>query len=338
MFRSAVRLLSGGRAVSEAAASATTTAPSVPITTAAKIPRPADMSRTRRRNIIKKEQRMKRQIIRDVNNVKKMELKNRQYDVDPVLGAKQNDFMHRIRAELQEGTNMAQGYEQLELEKLMYGAEKAALSKSGGNNILHKSITELEAKKRSAILTILNINNTNENDKKDLAVAIARKEFQRHEGDTASPEVQAAVLTVKIHFLMEHVKKNPKDHPHTQRVREYVQRRQRILKYLKKDQPENYFYTIKKLGLTDDVVVREFSMSRQYLQDYKVWGEKQLVKLSDKQKDKVRKMDELQKKVAGYAVLAESRARELKAVAEQKAEQRAQKKAAQKVAASQNKA
>lgn len=82
MFRSAVRYLSSSSSASAAAASATGAgagagagsgaAPvTVPITTAAKQLRPLDMSRSKRKNIIKKEQRMKRQIIRDVNNAKK---------------------------------------------------------------------------------------------------------------------------------------------------------------------------------------------------------------------------------------------------------------------------
>ena len=33
-----------------------------------------------------------------------------------------------------------------------------------------------------------------------------------HEGDTGSPEVQVAILTARIAYLTEHLKKNKKDH------------------------------------------------------------------------------------------------------------------------------
>lgn len=38
------------------------------------------------------------------------------------------------------------------------------------------------------------------------------KEFQLHETDTGSPEVQIAILTNKITYLTEHLKQHPKDH------------------------------------------------------------------------------------------------------------------------------
>ena len=37
-------------------------------------------------------------------------------------------------------------------------------------------------------------------------------EFQLHEGDTGSPEVQIALLTERINHLNEHLKLNKKDH------------------------------------------------------------------------------------------------------------------------------
>ena len=38
------------------------------------------------------------------------------------------------------------------------------------------------------------------------------KTYARHEGDTGSPEVQAALLTERILHLTEHSKAHPKDH------------------------------------------------------------------------------------------------------------------------------
>ncbi|KAL7666308.1 37S ribosomal protein S28, mitochondrial [[Candida] zeylanoides] len=342
LFASSSRLSSAAPSIAQAAVQASvpgqsprpsvahegaTPHPKVSIKIAAKQVRPLNMSRSKRRNIIRKEQRMKRQIIRDVNNAKKLDLRNVKFSVDPVLGDPDNAFMHRVRAELQEPTNLAGGVEQREMEKLMYGAERATLTKNSianNNSILFSSITEMEAKKRSAVLTILNMKNSNEQEKKKKAVQLAQQEFARTEGDTGSPEVQAAILTVKIHFLVDHIKRNFKDKVNIHRVRQMVQKRQSLLKYLKRDDPESYIYNIKKLGLTDDVVVREFSMDKQYMQDYGWWEDKVLVKLSDKQKDKLKKMDDLRKKVASYQELAVIRAKELADAEREKAAIRAQ--------------
>ncbi|KAF8001538.1 hypothetical protein HF325_004039 [Metschnikowia pulcherrima] len=252
----------------------------------------------------KKELRLKKMITRDVNNLKQHNLKQTTFSVDPVLGDPQTQFLQRMRDEIAEPSNLAYGYKREEFEKLLYGAQKAALDSCVGGKIVTDQICETEEKKRRALLTILNMRNTSAADKKKLAIDFARKEFQRFDGDTGSPEVQAAVMTVKIHFGFEHIRASHKDKAHIQAVRELVQHRQRVLKYLKKDNPELYFHTIAKLGLADDVVTSEFAMGRQYFQDYKVWGDKQLVKLSEKQQKKQQKYIDLQKKVNDYNKLA----------------------------------
>lgn len=265
---------------------------------------PPEATRSKMRSLRRKEDRLKRQIIRDVNNLKKHNLESVSFEVDPVLGDPENGFMKRVRTAMQNPDNLGQGYKREEVEKLLYGAEKAIMNKTKGNSVFSDTVAAAEEKKKRALLTILNIKNTNAKDKRKIATKVAREEFQREEGDSGSPEVQAAVLTVKIHLGMDHVKQFFKDKVHIQRVREMVQQRQKMLKYLKRDRPQDYFYTIMKLGLTDDVVTREFNMGRQYFQDYKVWGDKQLIKLSDKQQKKQQKYIDLQKKVMNYNQIA----------------------------------
>lgn len=265
---------------------------------------PEDATKSKVKSLKRKEKRLKRQIVRDINNLKQHKLKNVEFKVDPVLGAEGNGFISRVKQELSDDTNLALGYNREEVEKLFYGAEKATLSKSKASNVLFGSAAEAEARKKSAVLTILNLRNSSSKDKKKLAIERAKTEFARKEGDTGSPEVQAAILTVKIHLGMDHMKRSFKDKEHIQHVRELVQQRQSILKYLKKQRPQDYYYCIEKLGLTDDVITREFNMDRQYLQDYKVWGDKQLVKLSDKEQRKEQAYSDLEKKVMTYNNLA----------------------------------
>lgn len=302
MFRQSYRFFTAGSVIRQAIPSPASSAiPSkiTPILAAKQfIPNPA--TKSKKKSLKKKEKRLKRQIIRDVNNLKKHNIDNVKFSVDPVLGNSNCGFTQRLRKELQEPTNLAYGYEREEFEKLLYGAQKASLDTNIAGDSVSESIRATEEKKKAALLTILNMKNTHAQDKRKLAIKYAREEFQREEGDTGSPEVQAAVLTAKIHIGWDHVKLSFKDKIHTAHIRQLVQQRQKILKYLKRDNPEKYFYTLAKLGLADDVITREFSMSKQYFQDYKVYGDKQLVRISDKQKEKEAKILELQRRVVDY--------------------------------------
>ena len=75
------------------------------------------------------------------------------------------------------------------------------------------------------------------------------KAFERHEGDTGSPEVQVALLSQRITALTEHFKAHAKDH-HSRRGR--LQRggeRRGLLDYLKKRDVSRYKALIERLGL-----------------------------------------------------------------------------------------
>ena len=75
------------------------------------------------------------------------------------------------------------------------------------------------------------------------------KEFQLHETDTGSPEVQIAVLTARIQELTEHLKANPKDHHSRRGMLKLVGQRRGLLEYLKKKDIERYRVLIERLGL-----------------------------------------------------------------------------------------
>ncbi|MHC4709921.1 MAG: 30S ribosomal protein S15 [Planctomycetota bacterium] len=80
-----------------------------------------------------------------------------------------------------------------------------------------------------------------------MAIATARrqelvKDFQRHDGDNGSPEVQVAILTTRIRELTEHLRTHKHD---------YASRRGLLLmvKYLSRTRREDYQALIKRLGL-----------------------------------------------------------------------------------------
>jgi len=75
------------------------------------------------------------------------------------------------------------------------------------------------------------------------------KEYQVHPTDTGSPEVQVALLTVRINQLIDHLKTHKHDEASRRGLLKLVGQRRRHLAYLSsKDQPR-YRLLIERLGL-----------------------------------------------------------------------------------------
>ena len=79
--------------------------------------------------------------------------------------------------------------------------------------------------------------------------AAIRNEFQRHDRDTGSSEVQIATLTKEIEALTAHLKANKKDHSSRYGLLRKVANRRNLLDYLKRENEASYKELIKKLGL-----------------------------------------------------------------------------------------
>lgn len=75
------------------------------------------------------------------------------------------------------------------------------------------------------------------------------KSFQIHENDTGSPEVQIAILTERINYLNEHLKKNKKDHHSRRGLLKMVGKRRALLDYLKDNDFDRYRNIVTRLGL-----------------------------------------------------------------------------------------
>ncbi len=76
-----------------------------------------------------------------------------------------------------------------------------------------------------------------------------QKEFQLHEKDTGSSDVQVALLTKRIEKLTDHMKQNKKDHSSRHGLIKMVNARRRLLDYLKRKNNEHYQALIKVLGI-----------------------------------------------------------------------------------------
>lgn len=74
-------------------------------------------------------------------------------------------------------------------------------------------------------------------------------DFETHEGDTGSPEVQIALLTKRINELTEHLKIHRKDHASRRGLLKMVGTRASLLKYVRKKDVNRYREIISRLGL-----------------------------------------------------------------------------------------
>lgn len=75
------------------------------------------------------------------------------------------------------------------------------------------------------------------------------EDYQIHEADTGSPEVQIALLTERIAALTDHLRDHPHDHHSRRGLFKMVGRRRRLLRYLSKKDTERYRTLIDRLGL-----------------------------------------------------------------------------------------
>ena len=75
------------------------------------------------------------------------------------------------------------------------------------------------------------------------------KEFQLHDKDTGSADVQVALLTRRIEHLTEHLKGNAKDHSSRRGLLKMVAQRRSLLDYLSKTKEDRYKKVIERLNL-----------------------------------------------------------------------------------------
>ena len=75
------------------------------------------------------------------------------------------------------------------------------------------------------------------------------REYAIHEGDVGSPEVQIAVLTHRIKHLSQHMRQHKHDFGSRRGLIAMVNRRRRLLRYLRKKSFERYQRLVERLGL-----------------------------------------------------------------------------------------
>ncbi|MDX2098724.1 MAG: 30S ribosomal protein S15 [Leptolyngbyaceae cyanobacterium bins.59] len=74
-------------------------------------------------------------------------------------------------------------------------------------------------------------------------------EYQIHETDTGSADIQVAILTERINRLSEHLKSNKRDHTSRRGLLKMIGHRKRLLAYIQKQSKERYKALIERLGI-----------------------------------------------------------------------------------------
>ena len=91
------------------------------------------------------------------------------------------------------------------------------------------------------------IKQTNKQGKENMNSKI--KDLAIHEKDTGSSEIQIALLTEKIETLSKHIKQFKKDKHSSVGLLRAVNRRKKLLEYLKKNKMDSYKNVLSKLNL-----------------------------------------------------------------------------------------
>jgi small subunit ribosomal protein S15 len=76
------------------------------------------------------------------------------------------------------------------------------------------------------------------------------KSHRLHTADTGSPEVQVALLSEQIAKLSDHLKNHKKDNHSRRGLLQMVNKRRRLLSYLKKKDEDRYGVLTEKLELS----------------------------------------------------------------------------------------
>lgn len=74
-------------------------------------------------------------------------------------------------------------------------------------------------------------------------------EYQVHETDTGSADVQIAILTERINRLSEHLKNNKSDHASRRGLLKLIGQRKRLLSYINQESKDRYQALIGRLGI-----------------------------------------------------------------------------------------
>jgi len=74
-------------------------------------------------------------------------------------------------------------------------------------------------------------------------------DYQVHETDTGSSDIQIAMLTERINRLSQHLRANQKDHSSRRGLLKLIGQRKRLLSYIQSEDKQRYQALIARLGI-----------------------------------------------------------------------------------------
>eukprot|EP00238_Polyblepharides_amylifera_P000915 CAMPEP_0196571464 /NCGR_PEP_ID=MMETSP1081-20130531/1628_1 /TAXON_ID=36882 /ORGANISM="Pyramimonas amylifera, Strain CCMP720" /LENGTH=137 /DNA_ID=CAMNT_0041888427 /DNA_START=466 /DNA_END=879 /DNA_ORIENTATION=- len=99
--------------------------------------------------------------------------------------------------------------------------------------------------------------NSSRAEKGKVVLAEVRELFKRHDLDNGSSQVQVAALTKKIELMTDHFRLHKKDKHSRRGLMGMLMQRQKLLKYMRRKEPDNYQMVISRLGLKDRTFIED---------------------------------------------------------------------------------
>eukprot|EP01134_Creolimax_fragrantissima_P007944 CFRG7944T1 len=95
----------------------------------------------------------------------------------------------------------------------------------------------------------LSLQNASQEEKNQSMKAKVMQSVQRNRVDTGSGEAQIAAMSARIHYLVDHMKRNPKDLHSRRGLEQLVQNRRKMMKYLRRTNLDRYVHCVNMLKL-----------------------------------------------------------------------------------------
>ncbi|KAK9474611.1 mitochondrial 37S ribosomal protein uS15m [Dipodascopsis tothii] len=157
------------------------------------------------------------------------------------------------------------GYAETEINTLFSGLEQAAMERLRGAEYTLETVLKQEEAKRQIVMDVLGMKNASYMTWKKQQTQWVVRALGQHEHDTGTAEVQAGVWMMRVVALAEHLKYNNKDKRSLTRLSILVRKRNAVLRYLRDHSTSRYVDCLRKLGLSDRLVLAEVPATAQLL-------------------------------------------------------------------------
>jgi small subunit ribosomal protein S15 len=97
----------------------------------------------------------------------------------------------------------------------------------------------------------MGLHNASINEMRKARVLEIRARFGKHERDTANPGITASVLCENVIHLLNHIKKHKKDMSAFIKLKHFLTKRRKYLRYLKHKDFQAYCFIVKYYGIND---------------------------------------------------------------------------------------